>query len=138
MLSLTSVAFAQTKPAAGPDQALMDIEHAWAAAALKNDVAALGAILADNFWATSPEGKIIMRAQALADAKANKLTRSAVSDIKVVLINPTTAIVTGVWSGAGANAKGMKFDTSERWTDVFVNQGGKWKCVTSQSTTVAK
>ena len=58
--------------------------------------------------------------------------------MKVRMINADTAIVTGVWTGVGTGPKGEKIDTSERWTDVFANQGGKWKCVASQSTTIKK
>ena len=54
------------------------------------------------------------------------------------MINADTAIVTGVWVGLGTDAKGQKIDTSERWTDVFANQGGKWKCVASHNTTIKK
>ena len=130
-------AMAQTR-GAGPEQALMDLERAWAAASLKSDAAALDAILAATFTATSTDGKVISRAQALADAKGNKLTRSEVSDMKVTMLGPAAAVVTGVWSGAGTTASGQKIDTTERWTDVFVNEGGKWKCVTSQATTIKK
>lgn len=122
----------------GPEQALMDIERAWVAAIMKNDVAALDDILAATFTGTSIEGKVTSRAQVLADAKALKLTRSEVSDMEVVMIGTTAALVTGVWTGAGTDAKGQKLDTSERWTDVFVNQGGQWKCITSHSTTIKK
>jgi ketosteroid isomerase-like protein len=52
--------------------------------------------------------------------------------MKVNMISPNVAVVTGIWSGAGTDAKGQKFDTTDRWTDVFVNQNGKWKCVASQ------
>ena len=54
------------------------------------------------------------------------------------MINADTAIVTGVWTGLGTDGKGQKVDSSERWTDVFVNQGGKWKCVASHNTTIKK
>ena len=58
--------------------------------------------------------------------------------MKVMVLNPTTAVVTGIWTGVGTDAKGVKVDTSERWTDVFVLEGGTWKSVASQSTTIKK
>ena len=128
---------AQTR-GGGPEQALMDIERAWAAAVLKSDPAPLDAILAANFTATSTEGKLVSRAQALTEIKANKMTRSDVSDMKVIMLGPAAAVVTGVWSGAGTTASGQKIDTTERWTDIFVSEGGKWKCVTTQATTIKK
>ena len=91
-----------------------------------------------NAKVVNAEGKTISRAQSLDDTKKSKLTRSEVSEMKVRMINADVAIVTGVWTGAGTDAKGQKFDTSERWTDVFANQGGKWKCVASQNSTIKK
>jgi hypothetical protein len=139
LLSLPAVALAQTKPAAaGPEQALMDIEHRWAATSLKGDVAALEPILAPNWTGTNAEGAVETRAQALERTKTSKFTKSEVSGMKVMVLNPTTAVVTGTWTGVGAGPKGEKIDTSERWTDVFVNQGGAWQCVASQATTIKK
>ena len=66
------------------------------------------------------------------------MTKAELSEMKVRMINADTAIVTGVWTGAGTDEKGQKFDTSERWMDVFANQGGKWKCVASESSTIKK
>jgi ketosteroid isomerase-like protein len=145
-LLLSSFSYAQAnknadKKAAGSssvEQTLMELERKWVAAGLKNDAAALGDILAERWSAISSEGKMETRAQALDNAKKAKFTRSEVSEMKVQIINPETAVVTGVWVGVGTNAQGQKIDTSERWTDVFVNLSGKWKAVASQSTTIKK
>ena len=136
---LSALALAQTKPAAGgAEQALIDIEHRWAATSLTADVATLETILAANFTGTTADGALETRSQVLERAKASKFTKSASSGMKVMLLNPTTAVVTGIWSGVGTGPKGEKVDTSERWTDVFVNEAGAWKCVASQSTTIKK
>ncbi len=139
LLSLSALALAQTKPASeGPEQTLMDIEHRWAATALKSDVATLETILAANWTAVNPEGALETRSQAIERTKTSTFTKSEVSGMKVMLLNPTTAVVTGTWTGIGTGSKGEKIDTSERWTDVFVKKGGAWKCVASQSTTIKK
>jgi len=135
LLVLPVLSLAQTKT---PEQTLMDIEHSWAATALKNDVKTLDGILAANWTGTTPEGTVQTRAESLANTKASKFTKSEVSGMKVMVLNPTTAVVTGIWTGVGTDAKGVKVDTSERWTDVFLLQGGTWKCVASQSTTIKK
>ncbi|HYN05759.1 MAG TPA: DUF4440 domain-containing protein [Vicinamibacterales bacterium] len=127
-----------TQAGSGVEQALLDLERKWVAAGLKNDAAALADILADSWSSVSAEGKLITRAQTLEDVKKSKFTRSEVSDMKVRSINADTAVVTGVWTGVGTDAQGQKVDTSERWTDVFANQGGKWKCVASHNTTIKK
>lgn len=135
LLLLPTLSVAQTKTI---EQTLLDIEHSWAATSLKNDVKTLEGILAANWTATTTEGTIETRAEALANAKAAKFTKSELSGMKVTVLNPTTAIVTGIWTGVGTSAKGVKVDTSERWTDVFVLDGGTWKCVASHFTTIKK
>ena len=139
LVVLSVLSLAQTKSAAGTaDQLLMDIEHRWAATSLKGDVATLETILAANWTGITEEGAMMTRPQAIERTRGAKFTKSEVSGMKVVMLNPTIAVVTGVWTGVGTVSKGEKVDTSERWTDVFVNQGGAWKCVASQSTTIKK
>ena len=100
MLSL-----AQTKT---PEQTLMDIEHSWAATALKNDVKTLDGILAANWTGITPEGTVLGRAESLANTKASKFTKSEVSGMKVMMLNPTTAVVTGIWTGRGHRCERRK------------------------------
>ncbi len=120
------------------DQVLMDIERKWTATDLKSDSAGLAEILADSWSGINTEGKVESRAERLDSTKKSKLTRSEVSDMKVRMINPDAAVVTGLWAGAGTDAKGQKFDRTERWMDVFAKQGSAWKCVASESTVVQK
>lgn len=139
MVVLPVLLLAQTTPAAGgAEQTLMDLEHRWAATALTGDVATLETILAPNWTAVTAEGAPETRGQAIARTKGGKFTKSEASGMKVMLLNPATAVVTGVWTGVGTGSKGEKVDTSERFTDVFVNQSGAWKCVATQSTTIKK
>ena len=105
---------------------------------MKGDVATLETILAANWTAVNPEGAVETRSQAIERTKTSKFTKSEVSGMKVMLLNPKTAVVTGIWTGIGTGSKGETIDTSERWTDVFVNQAGAWTCVASQSTTIKK
>ena|SRR5215471_15345194 len=145
MLLLSTFAFAQAdkkasekKGGGGVEQTLLDMERRWGAASLKSDPAAMQDILADDWSSITAEGKMVPRAESLENMKKSKLTKSELTEMKVRMINPDTAIVTGVWTGAGTDEKGQKFDTSERWMDVFANQGGKWKCVASESSTIKK
>lgn len=139
LIILTGLALAQTaKTAASTDMTLKDMETRWAAAALKSDPAPVGDIVSEDWTGISAEGKMRTRAEMLSEVKKSKLTRSTVSDMRVRMLDNDAAVVTGTWSGGGTDQNGKKFDTTERWTDVFVNKNGKWKCVASQSTTVAK
>ena len=138
VLILASLVVAQAgKSGSGStEQALKDMESKWAAASLKSDAAAVGDIVSDDWTGINPEAKMQTRAEMLNQTKKSKLTRSAVSDIHVRMLGADAAVVTGSWSGAGTDVAGKKFDTMERWTDVFVKKDGKWKCVSSQSTTM--
>ena len=137
MLLLTCAVAAQGKTG-GTEQALKDMENKWAAAGLKSDAAAVGDIVSDDWTGTNAEGKVQTRADMLGVVKKSKLTRSAVSDMHVRMLGGDAAVVTGTWSGAGTDETGKKFDSTERWTDVFMKKDGKWKCVASQSTAVKK
>jgi ketosteroid isomerase-like protein len=78
------------------------------------------------------------KAETVDRMKKSKVTRSAVSDIQVHMIDPDTAIVTGMWSGSGTDADGKPFDANERFTDTFVKESGQWKAVATQSTPMKK
>jgi len=135
---LATWTIAQKKDQGNPEQTLLEMERKWAAAALKSDAAAVEDMLADSWSSINAEGKVVTRAQSLDKMKKSKLTKSEVSELKVRMVGNNTAVVTGVWTGAGTDEKGQKFDTTERWTDVFANQGGKWRCVASQNTAIKK
>jgi ketosteroid isomerase-like protein len=140
LLGCASLSWAQAtaRSAASTEMSLKDLETKWAAAFQKADAAAIGDILADDFVSINAEGKIMSKADVLSEAKKSKITKSAVSDMRVRMLSNEAAIVSGVWTGAGTDPSGKKFDTSSRWTDVFVYKNGKWKCVASQSTTTKK
>ena len=136
---MCGVALTQAKTATGgTEQALKDMETKWAAAFLKGDTVAIGDILADDFVRVSPEGKVQSKADVLSETKKSKITQSTVSDMRVRMLSNDAALISGKWSGVGADAMGKKFDSTERWTDVFVKKDGKWKCVWSHITTIAK
>jgi len=137
-VSLPALAVAQTARTPTPQQALIFIEEKWAMVPLKKDTATLETILAPEWTGVSADGELITRAQAIERSKASNFTKSVNNEMKVTLLNPTTAVVTGVWNGSGTNFKGDKIETWERWTDVFVNQNGVWKCVAAHSTTIKK
>jgi ketosteroid isomerase-like protein len=58
--------------------------------------------------------------------------------MKVRVLNAESALVTGIWSGAGTDAKGQKFEQTQRYMDVFVKRGSTWRCVASQNTAIPK
>jgi len=131
------VAMAQPKSAAGADEAaLTALEEKWDAANLKGDTVALGAIFADRFISTSPEGKVRTKAEILAQLKSGEVKyHSAKADDMKILVYGDAAVVNGRWKGNFVE-KGKTVDATERFTDFFVRQNGQWRCVASQASTI--
>jgi ketosteroid isomerase-like protein len=137
LLTLWGVAVAQQSAAGGRDEAaLKGLEEKWDAASVKGDTAALGAIFADTFITTSPEGKVRTKAEMLAQMKSGeiKYQKSKVDDMKVSVYGDA-AVVTGRWTGRFVE-KGKTVDSTERFTDTFVRQNGEWRCVASHGSTI--
>lgn len=145
VLAFACLIFGQAKqrtPAAakapGAQQELMRLEREWAAAAVKADVAAIGRVLADDFVGTDPEGNVYDKAQVLAALKpgANKVA-SATVDAMRARVYGDVAVVTGrsiVKEVSGGKETSGQF----RFTDTWVKHGGRWECVASHGTNIAK
>jgi ketosteroid isomerase-like protein len=143
VLVLSSLALAQcaqrsSSAQGGTEQALMNIEHKWADAAKSNDTSTVNSILSDKWITTEADGTRRTKSEVMDRAKKEKINRSEVSDMQVHMIDDNTAVVTGTWTGSGTDADGKPFDTTERFTDTFVKEGGQWKAVASQATTAKK
>ncbi len=80
------------------------------------------------------DGSVQTKASFLAVVGSGDLTHDAMNlDADAVRIYADTAIVSGIARSSGAY-KGQRFSTRERSTDVFVKQGGRWRCVFTQLT----
>lgn len=138
VLAASGIAWSQAAPgnsAAG--QAVAALEHQWLQSQKTNNPELLAPLLAEKFVSTTAEGKVLNRAQALADAKVRKYTSVEYENVQVA-VTGDTAIATGVYRGRGTDG-GKPFDEHERWTDTWVKMpGGKWQCVASQGTPLPK
>jgi ketosteroid isomerase-like protein len=112
--------------AAKADQELMQIERNWCSALVKNDAAALGAILADDYTAVSRTGKLTNKTQDLADMNTDKVTVCD-TDMMQVRVYGDAAVVVG-----RTTLKSATFSGQIRWTDTYVRKGGGWQCVATQ------
>ncbi len=122
---------------AADEKVLLKLESEVTNALRSRDVAALEAILADDWTGNGPFG-LLTRAQNLADIRSGAYRIEWVSaphDMKVRFFGDV-AIVTGAseekssWNGK---------DTSGNWVwmDVWVKRKGKWKQVATQNSLVA-
>ena len=140
MSALCCSVFAQSKerPSAGTEQTVMRIERELLNAVLKGDASANERYLADTYVFTGPDGTVENKAQAIADLKSGDLKlQSASLDGAKVQVYGDTAVVTYSSNDKGTY-KGKDISGKTRWTDVFVNQNGRWQLVASQGTMVPK
>jgi hypothetical protein len=95
-----------------------------------NDSAALAKILADDFTAVSPTGKVGDKATALTDSKTETV-EFCQNEVMQVRIYGNAALVVGRTTMRYANFNGLL-----RFTDTFVQQHAQWRCVASQDSPI--
>jgi len=113
------------------------LEEAWRNAVLKADIAAMSALLADDYMAITPNGTLQTKEEALANLRsgATHITALEVSDRRVRFYG-TTALVTSRAEVSGKSAMG-DFSGTYRYTRVYVrNAQGKWKIVSFEANRV--
>jgi ketosteroid isomerase-like protein len=117
------------------EQALVQLERDWCAAAVKGDAASFRRILADDYAAVSSRGVKRNKAQELAELKASPTTACNDTNIQVRLYGDA-ALVTGEGTRSGTY-QGKPFkDRRFLWSDFFVRRNGQWQAVASPSTLV--
>ncbi len=123
---------------ATPEQELVKLENSWKEAVIRRDAAALQRLYADEYLSTDQEGMVWNKAQDIdIDTKGvSRLASYKLDDVKVRLYGDV-AVVTGHNSSKGT-LHGNAASGQSRFTDVFVKRDGRWQCVASQATPVAK
>ena len=129
----------QAQPATGEtEKAVAALERQWMQSQKTNAPGLLAPLLAEKFVATSVDGKISNKTETLADAKATKWTSVEYENLQVTAFG-TAAIATGVYLAKGTDSGGKPMNARERFTDTWVKMpDGKWQCVASQGSTIAK
>ncbi|HUA92933.1 MAG TPA: nuclear transport factor 2 family protein [Terracidiphilus sp.] len=110
------------------------LEEAWRTALLKEDTAAMSALLADNYMAITPSGTLQTKEEALANLRSGRVhvTSLEVSDRKIRFYG-TTALVTSTADIQGTTAEG-NITGSYRYTRVYVEgPPGVWKIVSFEA-----
>ena len=118
---------------------ILALENAWNSAQKEHDVKALDGILADSFVNTESDGSFSNKAQFLADAKDPSYKYNVVntSDVMVFMYGGNLAVVVGAYHDIGAH-KGKPFEIHGRFTDTWLLLNGKWQCIASSNSPVAK
>jgi len=140
-LAAPLVAHAQM-PAAKPSekndkaaQEVIDFRNKYIEAEENRDVAYLDKILADDFFALNPQGKLLDKAGQLANLKRPDRTLK-VSNARETHVqfyaNGAVAVLTEHVTVDGRD-KGVPFGGELRFLRVFAKQNGSWKVVLAQS-----
>ena len=114
------------------------LEDSWAVAQVKHDGVALAAMISDDCTMGEWDGKLMNKAEAIADIKdPKKQYVSVVNSENKVTVKGGTALVTGIWTETLKGAKGNEVKRY-RYTDTWMKQpDGKWLYVGGQSALLA-
>ncbi|MGI8782455.1 MAG: nuclear transport factor 2 family protein [Acidobacteriota bacterium] len=117
---------------------LLALEKESAEAFVKSDADAVGRQMAEDWTVITPEGNVLDRSTFLGLIRSGDLTHEAMEFADTtVRVYGDTAVVTARATSKG-KFKGQAFSELEWSTDVFVKQEGRWKCVLTQLTRIAK
>jgi ketosteroid isomerase-like protein len=114
------------------------MEREWNDALLKHDASWFERNYAfDASDISSRTGAIMTKAQAVADARADKTVIQSLDLSELnVRVEGNTAVVTGVNHVVGRDAQGKAMDRRVRFTDVFIKRDGRWQVWATQGTTI--
>jgi ketosteroid isomerase-like protein len=108
---------------------LLRVEEAWGRAMVANDPDAIGRYMADDWTIIGPDGSMSDKPTFLELVRSGALTHDVMDaeDIKVRVYDDTAVLTfrgesEGTWHGKA-------FRVTERVSDVFVQQEGRWRCV---------
>lgn len=120
------------------EKELIKVENDWSTAWAKNDVKFLEQLYATEYHAIGSDGIVYNKAGGIKDDTSPEYTEKSfiLSDLQVHIYGETV-VVTGRNSVKfKKSGKAEQFDA--RFTDVFVKRDGRWQCVATQGTKVAK
>src|SRR5262249_36611488 len=126
-----------TDTSANAEQEVRRLEQEYDKAWLQQDAAAFERLLADDVKQIDPEGKVLSKAEIVANAKSGnvKFEVGQSDDVKVRVYGDT-AVLNGRWTEKSTD-KGKPFAGTLQMTIVWVKRNGKWQVVSDQVTPIA-
>ena len=113
-------------------------EAAFSSALARNDVGELKGYLADDWKIISGDGNVIDKNRFLKIIASGDLKHAQMTtDNMMIRRYDNFALVTSHAKSAGSY-KGAEFSTDEIGTDTLIKRRGRWMCVMTQLTTIAK
>jgi ketosteroid isomerase-like protein len=120
------------------DARLIGLAKDWAASIVANDPVRIAGFMADE-WVIVSESGVASKEQFLSLIESGELTHSAMDLVTPprVRVYGDAAVLTGRVTNT-AHYQGTRYDADEWTTDVFVKRDGRWLCVLSHITPVAR
>ena len=114
--------------------AVRQAEERWEAAILKKDSKTVVELVASDYAAVNDKGQHEDKAALLSrmDKETDTLTSAKITDLKVHVYAPNVAVAIGDAAEKGADKEGKSFDRLYRFTDTWLERGGKWQCIAEQ------
>jgi ketosteroid isomerase-like protein len=138
LVSSAAAAAAQQTPVESDQDVLVRLEQGWNAAFYRKDVAFIENLLAEEFIATYDDGRRGTKETELGLVKTfNQQVESATPDQFIVKVYRDTAVVWFTLRIVGLR-EGQRSELVLQYTDVWVIRDGRWQCVSSQSTRLAR
>ena len=127
----------QPNRATGEEGRIIALESAWDQAEQNKDANALANLLADDIVYVDYDGSMSTKQALLADVKSADVTGEQINNEGVTVhMHGNVSVSTGIYRDKGVE-KGKPFLRRGRFTNVWLNQNGKWECIASQSTLIA-
>ncbi|MFN2476846.1 MAG: DUF4440 domain-containing protein [Chthoniobacterales bacterium] len=116
------------------------LETRWQNAIVKHDVATIDELIADDFIGTSATGRLGSKSTLLYEVKrdTNTYTSATARNLTARTYGGRVVVVAGTAKESGTTADGRQFDDSRRFTDTWMERGGKWQCISSHATQLPK
>jgi ketosteroid isomerase-like protein len=136
LISLGSAALSQAQATGAIEKAVAALEQQWLQSNKTNNPDLVAPLLADKFVNTGSDGKVMNKAETLANAKATRYVSAEYENVQVTVF-VDTAIATGIFDARGTDGSGKPLTIHERWTDTWVKMpNGQWQCVASHASAI--
>jgi ketosteroid isomerase-like protein len=123
-------------------QELRRLGRRWVNAIVRRDRTAFGALLADDVIVTNSDGKVLSKAEEIADKAPAGYVHNVGYGIRVneTRVYGETAVMTGTYTKRldYRSHGGQVWRLSQRFTFVWVKRGRLWQIVAAQFTVVAE
>jgi ketosteroid isomerase-like protein len=142
LLALPASAHAQARARAttyeqAAGRQLIALVEQWGRAARAADARSLDRLLADDFSATTADGRVRSKKEYIADfvSGSRKIDELAFDNYQA-RVHGNAAALTHGGTLRGLN-DGRDASGRYRWTHIFVRRGSRWRCVATQATRLA-